>query len=179
MNIRPVNEDDQEDLEKVRKQAWIEGHKDLLTEDEIQLAKEYSKYLKPESLRDKKNSDKVFFLVAEAKGRIVGQIILAWNNENTGEFINPEQNEAQLRGMYIHPDYWRQNIGTELVKTAIQKLPNYIDSVNVEVFEQNTRGIKFYESLGFKEDSERTLDQSMPLVNTDHQTLVLKKDLAE
>jgi len=48
----------------------------------------------------------LIFLVAEVEEKVVGTIKFCWGRNNTHEFIGIDNNEAQLRAVYLYSDYW-------------------------------------------------------------------------
>lgn len=56
---------------------------------------------------------------------------------------------AEIYGIYLHPDYWRQGIGGELLSKAAENLKNRKHvTLCLWVLEGNKRGVSFYEKMG-------------------------------
>lgn len=83
---------------------------------------------------------------AEVEGAVRGYIHLRW--ENTKPFVREE--EAGLKEIYIHPDYWDEGLGTQLLEAGIDALPARVDSLALEVLAANDLGRHFYEAKGFE-----------------------------
>lgn len=84
-----------------------------------------------------RNPDTCF--VAETDHRIVG-VIMAGNDGRRGYIYHTA----------VHPDYRKQGIGSELVKTALSTLKQIgISKVALVVFEHNQDGNAFWEKQGF------------------------------
>ncbi|MCL2115992.1 MAG: ribosomal protein S18-alanine N-acetyltransferase [Methanobrevibacter sp.] len=80
------------------------------------------------------------FLVGQISDYIVGYIIFWIKDEDQGHIIS----------LAIDNDYKRQNIGSELVKVAIDVFKKFnIKRINLEVRTQNKEAIYFYKSIGF------------------------------
>jgi len=80
------------------------------------------------------------FLVAQISDYIVGYIIFWIKEENQGHIIS----------LAVEKNYKRQNIGSKLIKAAIDIFKNFgIKRINLEVKTQNKEAICFYESFGF------------------------------
>ena len=85
------------------------------------------------------------FLVGQISDYIVGYIIFWIKDEDQGHIIS----------LAIDNDYKRQNIGSELVKVAIDTLKKFdIKRINLEVRTQNKEAIYFYRSIGFNCDEK-------------------------
>ena len=84
-------------------------------------------------------------LVAEVDGRVVGQIRFgpAERVDGAGEVLQ----------LHIDPAFWRRSIGTRLMAAAIEALTEagYREAV-LNVYRENQRGRRFYESLGWRPD---------------------------
>jgi ribosomal protein S18 acetylase RimI-like enzyme len=84
-------------------------------------------------------------LVAEVDRRVIGQIRFgpAERVEGAGEVLQ----------LHIDPAFWRQSIGSRLMAAAIEGLTEagYRDAV-LNVYRDNERGRRFYESLGWRPD---------------------------
>ncbi|WP_343337678.1 hypothetical protein TPELB_26870 [Terrisporobacter petrolearius] len=94
--------------------------------------------------------------VSTISGKIVGSIILSHKPEHAYLKTN-WQKELKYSDVFviytfaIHPDYWCQGVGKELLKFA-QKQANKknIKALRLDVYEKNLPAIKLYEKLGFK-----------------------------
>lgn len=64
----------------------------------------------------------------------------------TGELAG----EQIIWKMYLAPEWRGRSLGVELLRQAIESLPQGVSSVDVEHFAGNTRAAKFYEREGFK-----------------------------
>jgi len=81
------------------------------------------------------------FLIAQINDYIVGYIIFWIKEEYQGHIIS----------LAVDTNYKRQNIGSRLVKVAIDIFKNFnIKRINLEVKTQNKEAICFYKSIGFK-----------------------------
>lgn len=96
-----------------------------------------------ERIRD----DRDRFLVAVSGDAIRGYIYLRWGDE-TKDFVGA--NEAGLKEIYVHPDYWGQGIGTTLLEHGIDLLPDDIGALKLEMVSGNEIGKRFYEARGFE-----------------------------
>lgn len=92
----------------------------------------------------------LFRYFAEAHGRVVGSITLYKSQ-------NPTTHHVAGLGMGVHPDYWRQGIGSRLMEAAIDLADNWLNlsRVELEVTVDNPGGIRLYEKFGFQIEGTR------------------------
>lgn len=83
------------------------------------------------------------FLVAEEDGYVIGYIIFWIKYEKQGHIIS----------LAVDKNYRRLKAGTRLLSKAIQILLMFeIESINLEVNENNTGAFEFYKNFNFKVD---------------------------
>ncbi len=89
-------------------------------------------------------------LVAEVSDKAVGFISLQ-------HFQRPRMTHAGSLGMFVHPDYWGQGIGSKLVEAALDVADNWLDLKRVElgVFADNEAAIHLYQKFGFETEGVR------------------------
>ena len=85
----------------------------------------------------------VGFLVAEDNGYVVGYVIFWLKYENQGHIIS----------IAVDKNYRRRNVGTRLLIKAISILSLLkLDTIYLEVQENNSGAVEFYKIFGFKID---------------------------
>ena len=85
----------------------------------------------------------VGFLVAEDNGYVVGYVIFWLKYENQGHIIS----------IAVDKNYRRRNVGTRLLIKAISILSLLkLDTIYLEVQENNSGAVEFYKTFGFKID---------------------------
>ena len=85
----------------------------------------------------------VGFLVAEDNGYVVGYVIFWLKYENQGHIIS----------IAVDKNYRRRNVGTRLLVKAISILSLLkLDTIYLEVQENNSGAVEFYKTSGFKID---------------------------
>ena len=89
-------------------------------------------------------------LVAEVDGRAVGMVGLT-------HYQRARLKHAGRLGMYVHPDYWGQGIGSSLLAAALDIADNWLNLKRVElsVFTHNETAIHLYEKFGFEREGRR------------------------
>ncbi|QKQ98427.1 GNAT family N-acetyltransferase [Candidatus Nanohaloarchaea archaeon] len=174
LKIREVRPSDTEDLEELGRKSWIQGQESFLTSEEVEVARQSSEFHKSEEdIRKRTEKDGTFVLVAEKDGKVVGRIRMAWNGE-ADSFV--DEDEVQLRSMFVHPDYWRQGVGTALAEEAFARIPEGFSSFVVEVFEDNENAVNFYRSLGFETAGESVLGpEDIDILSRERSSLIMRK----
>lgn len=88
------------------------------------------------------------------------------NQERAQGFISygpsrePFSIEAEIYGIYVHPEHWRKKIGLALMVEALLNLRSeFYSQVILWVMEKNEASRKFYAMNDFKETSERKISQ--------------------
>jgi len=67
-------------------------------------------------------------------------------------------NFYELHGLYLHPDYYRQGIGTQAMEFAFTKARSLgKTAMTVWVFVENVNSIEFYEKCGFSADGKTNI----------------------
>jgi putative acetyltransferase len=92
----------------------------------------------------------LFRFVSEVRGRVVGSIGLHKSQ-------NPTEHHVAGLGIGVHPDYWRQGIGSRMMEAALDLADNWLNlsRVELEVTVDNPGGIRLYEKFGFQIEGTR------------------------
>ncbi len=168
--IRSVEKSDIEDIRELNKKCWEKAFNGIIPEDKIE---ENTGNYPRGRLREKMEDNELLFLVAEVDGKVVGTINFCWGDANTHEFVDANRGEAQLRSVYLHPDYWGQGIGTKLFQKGLEKIPNNINTLKVESLRENDIGRSFYEKLGF----EKVEESSVEIFGNQYDSVIQRKDI--
>ena len=171
MEIHPLDsERELEQAVQLTAAAWHEAFEHILTEDELEttsnelLSDVSTKYA---NLQD---MSKGLVLVADDR-EILGWVSVTWHPERTQDYT--DDGEAEIRTLYVHPDRWNEEIGTELLEEVIQRLPDSIEQVVLETFQENQHGKSFYTSRGF---NVRTTTE-FEVAGNRYPSVVLTRDL--
>ncbi len=83
--------------------------------------------------------------VADVDGKAVGEISLQQKE-------NPREAHAAGLGMSVHPDYWGQGIGSQLMEAMINLADNWLNfrRLDLEVNTDNIAGVRLYQKFGFE-----------------------------
>lgn len=86
-------------------------------------------------------------LVAVVDGHTMGNITLRRSR-------NPRRAHGGQLDVAVHPDYWRQGIGTALLAAALDTADNWLNLMRVEldVLADNLSAIALFEQFGFKHE---------------------------
>ncbi len=91
-----------------------------------------------------------FRFVAEVHGRVVGSINLHLEQ-------NPRRRHAAGLGMFVHPAYWNQGIGSKLMEAVVDLADNWlnISRLELDVNVDNPAGVRLYQKFGFEIEGTR------------------------
>jgi len=140
--IREATPDDAEKLvayvtqlteEKGLDIPWSPGEFNLTVEDERKILENYAA------------ADNSAFLVAEARGEIIGDL-------NCKGFTRRALRHTVSLGMSVHKDWRNKGVGTLLMERAIEwaKSTNIVKRMELSVYERNARARHIYEKFGFQ-----------------------------
>jgi L-phenylalanine/L-methionine N-acetyltransferase len=142
IEIRPVRIEDTEQINVIRRQPEVMDNTLALPSERIAYNQHFIESLGP--------NDHMF--VAVADGQVAG---MAGLHVDTGR-----RRHAGSVGISIHRDYQGQGIGRALMQALLDLADGYLGllRVELEVFVDNTRAIKLYESLGFVTEGRKRMD---------------------
>jgi GNAT superfamily N-acetyltransferase len=140
--------DDVRGIHRVNVLAWRAAYDDLLSapllaERDVDPSQEQVDD-RFDRLRD--NGDR-FLVAVDETGTIRGYSYVRWGEE-TKAFVG--KHEAGLKEIYVEPNYWSEGIGTRLLESGIDLLPEEITALKVEALSGNEVGEQFYEARGFE-----------------------------
>ncbi|WP_090386028.1 GNAT family N-acetyltransferase [Natronobacterium texcoconense] len=151
--------------------AWREGYDGILPEDalESQPVDPTAEELEPWVDGLAENEEGV--LIAVDEGEVQGFVDLRWGDAETKEFVADD--EVELKAIYVHPDCWNEGVGTALLESGLELLPDSVDTVRLEVFAANDDARQFYERRGFEHTDDREIEIGDGSYETSIYTLVL------
>ncbi|WP_246084364.1 GNAT family N-acetyltransferase [Salinadaptatus halalkaliphilus] len=95
-------------------------------------------------------------LVALENGSVRGFADFRWEDTPTKAFVDPD--EAELKAIYVDPDSWGQGLGTALLEAGLERLPDEIERLRLEVLADNDIGTRFYSGRGVHARGRRLID---------------------
>jgi ribosomal protein S18 acetylase RimI-like enzyme len=90
---------------------------------------------------------RAFVLIAEAGSQIAGYAALF---HNCGHPQIKAKYPAELRKIYVHPDYHGLGVADSLMRELLSSTRPTCDSIWLSVFSENARAIAFYTRWGFR-----------------------------
>jgi ribosomal protein S18 acetylase RimI-like enzyme len=145
MEIRQATSADAQSIAEVEIRSRLAGYASFMPLDYLEaLSIEYAASLWEARLMERH----LVTAVAEADGRVAGFV-------RYGEADAPDKggNTGEVHLMFVHPDCWRQGIGTALLQEAEAGLlrRGFVAAV-LSVYEENEQARRFYEHQGWAFD---------------------------
>lgn len=158
MQIRHLDRTDEvRDMIRVHGLAWREAYDGLLPSETLQQQSVHPTEDAVRQWQAELSENKEGVLVAvDAEGTVRGFIDIRWGKIETKPFVG--EDEASLKAIYVHPDWWNRSIGTALLNKGLEVLPKAIDTVRAEMLAGNQIGQRFYELKGFKRTKTGTCE---------------------
>ena len=137
---------DAPDMAEVGMRSWEAAYKDILSAEYIR----EKNATRPELFKRVITDDNMHSYVIQYEGKTVGIMRIAPpQDDDLGEDF------YELHYIYIHPDYYRQGIGTQAMEFAYGKARSLgKTAMALWVFAENINSIKFYEKCGFVADGK-------------------------
>ncbi|KTD40416.1 GNAT family N-acetyltransferase [Legionella parisiensis] len=150
-NIRTATLDDAEAIAQIHICSWQKMYRDFIPEVILQNL----------SLKDR---TKQWYDLIELGVKV---LIIEINNQIVGfasicpfRDFSEDSSMGEISAIYLHPDYWRMGLGTQLCLAAISELANQgYKKILLWVFEDNIQARKFYDALGFEATSSTKLEE--------------------
>lgn len=108
-------------------------------------------------------------LGAVVDGTVRGYINLRW--AETKPFVGPD--EAGLKEIYVHPDWWGDGLGTALFEAGRDRLPDDVAGIALEMLADNDVGRQFYEARGFEVDDHGTYE----IAGEPYETVIFRREV--
>lgn len=94
-------------------------------------------------------------LVIEINNQIVGFASICPFRDFSADHLMGE-----ISAIYLHPEYWRKGLGTQLCEAAISELAKQgYQKILLWIFEANIQAQKFYDALGFEATDNTKLEE--------------------
>lgn len=142
-SVRPATLADVDDIVQIQQESWQQAYQALLPETAL--------ILRPASERallwqQRLKAHPCMTLLAQVQGAVAG--FLYWFPENT--------RVAQLKSFYLHPFYWQQGMGSELISQAMDDMLSLgLRRCELWVLANNRPAERFYLKQGFQYDGQR------------------------
>jgi ribosomal protein S18 acetylase RimI-like enzyme len=175
MRVRSIqDEEDVRELMRAHARAWEAAYEGVLPDTVIQDVADADPgpgavRIQYERLAEY-DDDKVV-VVEDDDGTVRGYAVFRWGADETKSSVR--DGEAELKELYVDPDWWGGGFGTALLQAGIDRLPTDIDSLALETLVGNDIGIAFYEARGFERDGTASFETEAGR----HRTYVYRKQL--
>lgn len=146
LTLRPALVSDAEEIALVQQESWEQAYAGLLPDRFPLREKEEREVIWVQRIEQYPCQT----LVAEIDKAIVG--VIFWEAHSAYQ--------AEIGSLYLHPFYWRQGIGRQLMASVLKDMRHEkIVRVNLWVMSGNLRAERFYLANGFQYDGQRRLRQ--------------------
>ncbi|MHB1153737.1 MAG: GNAT family N-acetyltransferase [Eubacteriales bacterium] len=135
---------DAPDMAEIHARSWEVAYKDIIPAEYIKKKNATRPALYKRIITDENKTQ----YVIEADGKTVGIMCIAAPQDS-----DADDSFYELHGIYLHPDHYRQGIGTKAMEFACN-IARSLGKTNmtVWVFAENTNAISFYKKCGFAAD---------------------------
>jgi ribosomal protein S18 acetylase RimI-like enzyme len=151
MDVRRIEEQsDVRGLIRAHGLAWREAYDGLLPPEILQSQPVDPSEEEVQRWREDLRENREGVLVAvDDEGVVRGFTDIRWGESETKAFV--DEDEADLKAIYVEPEWWGEGIGTALLERGVAALPESTDAVRLEMFAENDTARRFYESKGFEQ----------------------------
>jgi len=138
--VRTASSQDLPRVQQILRETWHATYDEIYGKEKVTEISDNWHSLK--RLEDMRHTPQSEFLVAD-NGTVIGGMAYATQKDKT----------IKLHNLYVHPDFHGGKTGLHLL---IEIENSFIDAdkISLEVEEQNTDAVKFYEKFGFKRVGE-------------------------
>lgn len=172
MEIRPPETDAEiRELIRAHGRSWRAAYDDILPESLLDAMTVDPTPEEVEEWADGFKTDDSAVFVAVVGGTVRGFVETRWGEGNTKPFVGPD--EAGVKAIYVHPDWWGEGVGTALLDRGLDALPDGVEAVRLEAFADNDVGARFYEARGFK----RVETDETEIAGETYPTVIYARDL--
>ncbi|WP_224448351.1 GNAT family N-acetyltransferase [Haloprofundus salilacus] len=87
---------------------------------------------------------------------VVGFARVVWDAMRTKPFVR--DGEAELRALYVDPNWWNRGVGSRLLTSGLSALPETVRVVRLEALTGNEMAEQFYLAREFEAGGENSVD---------------------
>lgn len=176
MRVRPLEgPDDVRELTVAHARAWREAYAGLLPEAAIEQVTSVDPSAERVNVQWERLSGYGAGRVHVAEddtGTVRGYAVIRWGDDETKPSV--PAGAAELKELYVDPDWWGRGFGTALLEAGLDRLPGDVDAVALELLAGNEVGAGFYAAQGF----EQAGDASVEITGTAYPTEVWVRERA-
>lgn len=160
MRVRPLRDEaDVRELFVAHARAWREAYAGLLPDDTIERIADESPTDERVAAQWERLSgygDGRVHVAEDGSGTVRGYAVFRWGDDETKPSV-PE-GAAELKELYVDPDFWGEGYGTALLEAGLDRLPAHVDDVALELLAGNEIGAGFYRARGFERTGETSFE---------------------
>ena len=146
ITIRLASPCDSPDMAEVHMRSWEVAYKDIIPMDYIKEKNATRPALWQRIITEENTTQ---YVIQKGDKTIGIMCVAPPQDDDVGEDF------YELHGIYLHPDYYRQGIGSKVMDFAFDKARSLGKNImTLWVFADNTNSIKFYEKCGFIADGK-------------------------
>lgn len=135
------------DMAEVHMRSWEAAYKDIIPAEYIKEKNSTRPALWQRIITD----DKTTQYVIQNDGKTVGIMCVVPRPQDD----DADDTVCELEGIYLHPDSYRQGIGTKAMEFAFDTARGWNKYfMTLWVFSDNVNSIRFYKKLGFAPDGK-------------------------
>lgn len=147
ITIRLAVPADAPDMAEVHMRSWEVAYKDIIPAEYIQKQSAKRPAMWQRILANENSTQ----YVIQIGGKTAGIMCVVPKSQDD----DADDNVCELEGIYLHPDYYRQGIGTQAMEFAYDIARCWGKTqMTLWVFAENINTIKFYEKCGFTPDGK-------------------------
>jgi len=152
--LRRADQSDASAIARIHVDTWQAAYRDDLPDELLDSLSVTGREMQWDGILENPEPRSGVF-VAERDGEIVGFANCgACRDEDLQEF-----DVGEIYALYVHPDRWREGIGSELLRRCVEFLGDQeYDFMALWVLETNRQARDFYEKAGFIPDGSEEID---------------------
>lgn len=146
--VRKAEIEDCRDLGRIHSESWKAAYKEIIPDSFLDMITAESREKRFADAMSRGNERN---FVAIRENEVVGFICIGKCRDD-----DLDDTFGEIWGIYLHPAYWRQGIGTSLMAFGLDCLKNEgFKRVSLWVLEKNENARRFYEKFGFRYDGTK------------------------
>jgi GNAT superfamily N-acetyltransferase len=145
--IRVAELSDSEGIARVHTRSWQSAYRRILPDEWLDALRWEDRKIRWDDILSSGTRGNVF-VAANAQNEIIGFASIGPSRDEDNE----QDSTHELYAIYLSPENWGIGIGSALFLAVLEEVPDSAKWLSLWVLEDNIRGRKFYESLGFALD---------------------------
>jgi GNAT superfamily N-acetyltransferase len=143
-HIRIAESSDSKSIAQVHTRSWQSAYRGILPDEWLDGLRWEERKIRWDAILSSSTRGNVF-VAANAQHKIIGFASIGPSRDEDIE----QHRTHELYAIYLTPENWGMGIGAALFLTVLKEVPESAKWLSLWVLEENLRGRKFYESLGF------------------------------